>query len=303
MKIVIIDDEPELREVIRKNLEIDQHEVTEAGDGFEGLRKIKLTRPDLIISDVKMPGIDGVQMLNLLRADPSDISLIPCVFLSANVDEADKINLLNNGLDACFEKPIPMKLLRAHVNAALANSRRQGNFLQRKMNAIAKSLSQSVHYDFNQYKSLSHNVEEYVSIICEAVDSKVNTHIGTLLESQLSVATKLTYIKNSLNIVELVRDLHRPQNAEMLSWWLILSVSESHYANRPIYVSDLYTATLAAKSTIIVRIQLLVDDGVFEKISALEDGRRQSINLSENFLHDMDKHIVESITIYRNILS
>jgi len=302
LKIIVIDDEPEIREVIRLSLEQDQHEIIEAEDGISGLKTIKAVRPDLIISDIKMPGLDGAQMLGILRSDDSDISLIPCIFLSAHVTDTDKIMHLNNGVDACFEKPIHMSLLRAHVNASLAGANRQSIYIKRKMDTIAQSLSKNIHYDFHQYKSLSENVDSYVSIICKAMASIVDGDNGARSNDAFSEENKLSYIQNSLQAVELVRNLHRPQNGEMISWWLILTVSEAHYANRPLYVSDLYVSAPGAKSTINSRIQVLVDDMVFDKKSAASDGRRQSIALKSHFVAQMDKHIKDSLNLYKSIL-
>ncbi|MEK6738179.1 MAG: response regulator, partial [Planctomycetota bacterium] len=82
MKILIIDDSYEIRDVLRLIIEKQNHEVVAAVDGQDGLEKAKAHNPDLIIIDALMPRVDGFTLLRNIKSDPC-LNTIPCVFLSA----------------------------------------------------------------------------------------------------------------------------------------------------------------------------------------------------------------------------
>ena len=81
-KILIIEDEPEARTLLKRRLTAYRFEVLEAGDGEEGLRKAKETKPDLIILDLKMPGDDGLQVYHSMRKEVP-LQAVPVLFLTA----------------------------------------------------------------------------------------------------------------------------------------------------------------------------------------------------------------------------
>ncbi len=81
-KILLIEDEPEARALLARRLSAHRFEVLEAGDGIEGSRKAKESKPDLIILDLKLPGEDGIQIYHGLRQDPS-LQKVPVLFLTA----------------------------------------------------------------------------------------------------------------------------------------------------------------------------------------------------------------------------
>lgn len=82
-KILIIEDEPEARTLLKRRLSAYRFEVLEAGDGAEGLKKVKETKPDLIILDLKMPGgDDGLQVYHSMREEAS-LQTVPVLFLTA----------------------------------------------------------------------------------------------------------------------------------------------------------------------------------------------------------------------------
>jgi CheY-like chemotaxis protein len=81
-KILIIEDEPDARTLLKRRLSAYRFEVLEAGDGAEGLQKAKETKPDLIILDLKMPGDDGLQVYHSMREEAS-LKTVPVLFLTA----------------------------------------------------------------------------------------------------------------------------------------------------------------------------------------------------------------------------
>ena len=81
-KILIVEDEPEARTLLKRRLMAYRFEVVEAGDGAEGLRKAKEEKPDLIILDLKMPGDDGLQVYRSMRKE-AGLEAVPVLFLTA----------------------------------------------------------------------------------------------------------------------------------------------------------------------------------------------------------------------------
>lgn len=100
-KILIADDEAEIRDVLHLYLEKDGYEVVEAADGVEAMEKIKKEQPDLAILDIMMPGLDGYRVLRNIRESNN----IPVIMLSAKDSDADKILGLDLGADDYITKP------------------------------------------------------------------------------------------------------------------------------------------------------------------------------------------------------
>ena len=80
-KILVVEDEPDSRLLLRRRLEANRFAVLEAQDGYDALRKSKESRPDVIVLDLKMPEIDGIQVYERLRGDP-ETRAIPVIFLT-----------------------------------------------------------------------------------------------------------------------------------------------------------------------------------------------------------------------------
>ena len=112
-KILVADDEAEIRDVLRLYLEKDGYEVVEAADGMEALEVFKRAKPDLVILDIMMPGIDGYRVLRNVREN----SNIPVIMLSAKNSDSDKILGLDLGADDYIVKPfVPLEAV-ARVNS------------------------------------------------------------------------------------------------------------------------------------------------------------------------------------------
>ena len=112
-KILVADDEAEIRDVLRLYLEKDGYEVVEAADGMEALEVCKRAKPDLVILDIMMPGIDGYRVLRNVREN----SNIPVIMLSAKNSDSDKILGLDLGADYYIVKPfVPLEAV-ARVNS------------------------------------------------------------------------------------------------------------------------------------------------------------------------------------------
>lgn len=112
-KILIADDEAEIRDVLRLYLEKDGYEVTEAADGVEAMERLRKEKPDLAILDVMMPGLDGYRVLRNIREDNN----IPVIMLSAKDTDSDKILGLDMGADDYITKPFAPLEAMARVNS------------------------------------------------------------------------------------------------------------------------------------------------------------------------------------------
>ncbi|HEY3232372.1 MAG TPA: response regulator transcription factor [Roseiflexaceae bacterium] len=114
-KILIVDDEPGLRELVRINLEHEGFGVIQAENGVEGLNMVREAHPDLVIMDVMMPEMDGWEACQKLR----EFSQVPVLMLTAKVQSQDIVTGLNSGADDYLLKPFNMDELMARVRALL----------------------------------------------------------------------------------------------------------------------------------------------------------------------------------------
>ncbi len=120
--VFVIEDEPDLREVLRRNLELDGHEAAVAADGAEALAALASgLRPDLVLLDLSMPGLDGWEVLRRLKASPEPaVAAAPVVLLTGRSSELDRIRGGIEGAVQYLTKPVEMAALARVVAEALA---------------------------------------------------------------------------------------------------------------------------------------------------------------------------------------
>jgi two-component system alkaline phosphatase synthesis response regulator PhoP len=114
-KILVIDDEPKILEICKDYLHAAGFNVVTAGDGEQGLEQTRLQQPDLIVLDLMLPGMDGLDVCRSLRRE----SNVPIVMLTARVEEADKLVGLELGADDYITKPFSPRELVARVRTVL----------------------------------------------------------------------------------------------------------------------------------------------------------------------------------------
>ena len=115
-RILVIEDNSDLAFGLRNNLEIEGYQVEVAGDGERGLERLRTGRPDLVILDLMLPGLDGFRILRLARAEGR---AMPILVLTARGEEADKVRGLKLGADDYVTKPFGLLELLARVEALL----------------------------------------------------------------------------------------------------------------------------------------------------------------------------------------
>ena len=125
-KILIVDDEPDITELISYNLKAKGYSIAIAKDGTEAIRKAKEFRPDLILMDVMMPNKDGITAVKELRQLP-DFEHTAIIFLTALSDERSEIAGLQVGADDYIAKPIKPELLATRIRSALRRLRKDDN--------------------------------------------------------------------------------------------------------------------------------------------------------------------------------
>lgn len=122
-KILIIDDEPDIRDVLKITLECEGYEVIEAVDGVDGLEKVHKKSPDLVILDYKMPKMDGHEVCQILKKDIL-LRHMPIIMLTGKGETQDKVKGINAGADDYIVKPFePMELV-ARIKMILRRSTR-----------------------------------------------------------------------------------------------------------------------------------------------------------------------------------
>lgn len=103
-RVLVVDDQPDIRLMCRVNLALEGYDVLEAADGETGLRLVREQRPDLVLLDVMMPGLDGWQVLDTLKSEPRTAG-IPVVLLTARVQREDEIRGWSSGASDYLSKP------------------------------------------------------------------------------------------------------------------------------------------------------------------------------------------------------
>ena len=116
--ILVVEDEDDIRELLRYNLAKEGYQVTGLASGEEALKAVKATRPDLMVLDLMLPGMDGLEVCRSLKQDPQTRNL-PIVMLTAKGEEADIVAGLELGADDYITKPFSLRVLLARLRAVL----------------------------------------------------------------------------------------------------------------------------------------------------------------------------------------
>jgi two-component system response regulator ResD len=119
--ILIVDDEPIVREVVEQYLKQDGFAVDVAADGLEAMRRFQAARPDLVLLDLMLPGLDGLEVCRQMRS----LSNVPIIMLTAKTDEIDTIIGLSVGADDYIAKPFSPREVVARVKAVLRRAATQ----------------------------------------------------------------------------------------------------------------------------------------------------------------------------------
>jgi two-component system, OmpR family, KDP operon response regulator KdpE len=120
IRVLVVDDEPQILRVLRINLVARHYDVVTAGNGTEALNAAKVDHPDLVVLDLGLPDLDGVEVINRLRA----WTRVPIIVLSGRMDSRDKVRALDAGADDYVTKPFSVDELLARIRVV---TRRQND--------------------------------------------------------------------------------------------------------------------------------------------------------------------------------
>jgi DNA-binding response OmpR family regulator len=115
-KILIVEDEPDILKLVTLYLEKEGYRTVSAASGMEGLRQVKQEKPDLVVLDLMLPEIDGLEVCRRLRSVPAT-AMLPIIMLTAKAEESDTIIGLELGADDYVTKPFSLKTFVARIKA------------------------------------------------------------------------------------------------------------------------------------------------------------------------------------------
>src|SRR5918996_2395132 len=115
-RVLVVEDDEAIADVLRRSLRAEGHEVKSAGDGAEALTAAEQFTPDLVVLDLGLPRLDGIEVLRRLRADDSDV---PVLILTARTETEDRVEGLDTGADDYLPKPFERDELLARIRALL----------------------------------------------------------------------------------------------------------------------------------------------------------------------------------------
>jgi excisionase family DNA binding protein len=123
-KVLVVDDESSIREIVAEHLTNRQnaYEVLTAADGFEAGRLIATFRPDLVLLDLRMPGLDGFQVCRTIKADPETSNTV-VIALTGFYSPETETRILECGAIRCFEKPVEMSMLSSFIDSVFDQQR------------------------------------------------------------------------------------------------------------------------------------------------------------------------------------
>ena len=147
-KILIVDDDDDIRHLLKYNLEKSGFITNVAENGLECLEMVKSYNPDLILLDVMMPGMDGIEVCERIKSDPQNKNIFIC-FLTARSEDYSQIAGLEAGGDDYVSKPIKPKVLVSRINA----------ILRRKSNEEPKEVKNGIQINYEKYVVLKNGEE------------------------------------------------------------------------------------------------------------------------------------------------
>jgi DNA-binding NarL/FixJ family response regulator len=204
-RLLVVDDEAILLKAVAATLRAEGYEVTTARSAREALVSVNQTMPDLIVSDIRMPGMDGYELARILRSN-ARTALIPIIFLTAKGERKDRIAGFRSGVDAYLVKPFDPDELLAVVSGILSRIERTGAEIARLVNSVKGEETPASEFAFDEdFTEAEQRVARLVA------DGLTNKEIASELD--LSVRTVEGHISNILskkgwsNRVEIARHI------------------------------------------------------------------------------------------------
>jgi DNA-binding NarL/FixJ family response regulator len=201
-RLLVVDDEPNLLRAVAACLRDEGFEVVTARSGAEALVRVAETVPDLIVSDIRMPGMDGYQLARQLRSS-SRTALTPVVFLTAKDETADRIEGFRTGVDAYLTKPFEPDELVAVIRSILARVQRTHAEIAR---LVGSSQSESAQAAPFQDEALTDAEERVAEAVARGLSNKeIAAEFGISVRTVENHISHILSKKDFGNRVEIAR--------------------------------------------------------------------------------------------------
>jgi DNA-binding NarL/FixJ family response regulator len=207
-QLLVVDDDPSLLLAVSETLRAEGYEVVTARRGSEAMVRVAESLPDLIISDIRMPGMDGYALVRNLRSSPRT-RLIPIVFLTAKDETADRIEGFRTGVDAYLTKPFESEELTAVVSSILDRVRRTHSDLARMFGEQEKDDFELIRDE--DLTDAEWRVAEAVArgLSNKEIAAELNLSLRTV-EGHISRILDKKSLSNRVELALMVRDRRQP---------------------------------------------------------------------------------------------
>lgn len=200
-RLLVVDDEPNLLVAVAACLRGEGYEVTTARSGREALVRLAETMPDLIVSDIRMPGMDGYTLARHIRSS-ARTALVPIVFLTAKDETADRIEGFRNGVDAYLTKPFEPDELVAVIKSILSRVERTHAEIARLVGDANQSSEQAVIHD----EDLTEAEERIAAAVARGLSNKeIAAEFGISVRTVENHISHILSKKSFSNRVEIAR--------------------------------------------------------------------------------------------------
>lgn len=162
LNVLVIDDEEDIRSILKYALEKEGYQVHEASSGNEGLEKVNSLRPDVIVLDVMMPDMDGIEVCEQIRRSPNNDDIIICMLTARNEDYS-QIAGLESGADDYVSKPIKPKVFVSKIKALLRrkdisfneSSNRKASLIVNREKYVVERDGETIHLPRKEFELLA----------------------------------------------------------------------------------------------------------------------------------------------------
>ncbi|MCC8197862.1 MAG: response regulator [Tannerellaceae bacterium] len=234
--LLVIEDDEDMRQYIREELE-DTYRIEEATNGKDGLEKARKQMPDLIITDIMMPEVNGIELCRTLKTDP-ETSHIPIIILTAQGDQERRLEGLETGADSYISKPFNIKHLKIRIEKLIELRKNMKDRFSKSLNMEAQEITLT-----STDERLLQNAINYVRKHMESPDMSVEGMSKELGLSRTHLHRKLKALTGQ-SPVEFIKTIRMKQAAYLLSTGK-LSISEVGYKvgyNTPSYFSSSFSS-------------------------------------------------------------
>ncbi len=182
-KILIIDDDRIIRERLKKLLDLDGYRTFIAEDGRKGLDLFRKEKPDIVLLDIKMPGIDGIEVLKKMKRDPRGSSKAEVIIITGHGEVKTAIEALKEGAFEYIQKPIEFDELDIEIKKALEKQQMQRKIDEMGLQAVREMIV-TYNHEINQPMAA---IQGYVELLLERIEKDDESHeILKTVEEQVS---------------------------------------------------------------------------------------------------------------------